>query len=159
MTPVEERFWSKVDASGDCWEWTAHVRATGYATYPIWNAGRVLTPYVHVFAYRCLVGEIPKGLDLDHLCRNPRCVNPDHLEPVTHRENLRRSPVTAMGRTHCSNGHPFDEANTGWFLKGGTAPRRYCRICQRARIAAFRRRARALKHTASNQEAPPAASA
>lgn len=71
-----------VDASGDCWEWTAHVQENGY--------GRWQNEWAHRKVWEFLVGPIPKGLDVDHLCMNKRCVNPDHLEPVTRAENMRR---------------------------------------------------------------------
>jgi hypothetical protein len=83
--------------------------------------------------------QVPVGLELDHLCRNPSCVNPDHLEPVPHVENLRRSPLTLAGRnirkTHCPSEHPYDEKNTyRWRNK------RYCRICINVNSKASRQR-------------------
>lgn len=84
----EERFWSKVDVSGDCWEWTANIGIGGrYGAFKIDNKNRP----AHRIAYELVVGPIPDGLELDHLCRNTKCVRPDHLEPVTHLENMRRS--------------------------------------------------------------------
>lgn len=80
------RFWAKVDASGDCWEWTGALHWFGYGMFRV--LGRTVTAYW--FAYTTLVGPVPVGLELDHLCRSQRCVNPDHLEPVTHAENIRR---------------------------------------------------------------------
>src|SRR5438105_7122344 len=85
-----ERFWSKVDRGGDadCWSWLASKDRDGYGFFcvskdrPDDRAYRV--------AYRLLVGPIPNGLELDHLCRNPGCVNPTHLEPVSHRVNVLR---------------------------------------------------------------------
>lgn len=86
-TDPNERFWSKVDASGDCWEWTAGKTSNGYgAFYP--------TPHSQIAAHRwvwqSLVGPIPDGLQIDHLCRNKGCVNPDHLEPVSFTVNQHR---------------------------------------------------------------------
>lgn len=72
----------------DCWLWTGYVAAGGYGEFHL--AGR--TRKAHRVAYELLVGPVPEGLDLDHLCRVRRCVNPEHLEPVTRQENLRRSP-------------------------------------------------------------------
>jgi hypothetical protein len=82
------RFWSKVDKGGPggCWVWTASLNNMGY---PRFNAGD-REMLAHRFAYEDVVGPIPDGLELDHLCRRPVCVNPAHLEPVTHRENMRR---------------------------------------------------------------------
>lgn len=84
--PIQERFWEKVDATGDCWEWTS-TRRNNYGRF--WIEG---TRFVqaHRQAWEFLVGLIPEGLHLDHLCRNVGCVNPDHLEPVTPQENFRR---------------------------------------------------------------------
>lgn len=91
--PTDQRFWAKVDAEGICWEWTSTVDGTGYGKIKI---ARVWVP-AHRWAYETLVGPIPAGLELDHLCRIRRCVNPDHLEPVTTTENLRRMHAA---RTH-----------------------------------------------------------
>ena len=76
------RFWPKVAESGDCWVWTAFRMPNGY--------GQFDKQYAHRWAYEHLRGEIPEGLELDHLCRVRHCVNPWHLEPVTHAENHRR---------------------------------------------------------------------
>lgn len=126
----EERFWSKVDASGDCWVWTASVSIGGYGKYSISSGGKTTYPYAHRHSYSILVGDVPAGMDLDHVCRNRRCVNPDHLEPVTHRENLLRGGTLAgvnARKTHCKNGHEFTEENTRTNGKG-----RACMTCHRA---------------------------
>lgn len=107
---TEARFWAKVDASGDCWMWTAGQSSTGYGGFRFedrWQGA-------HRVAYTLLVGPIPEGYELDHLCRVRRCVNPDHLEPVLHRENVVRGlgPVHQRAKTTCKRGHPFDAANT-----------------------------------------------
>lgn len=86
--PLAERFWSKVDRDGGpdcCWPWLA-ARANGYGKFYV--DGRMVR--AHRFAYELLVGPIPEGLVLDHLCAVTFCVNPAHLEPVTQRENARR---------------------------------------------------------------------
>jgi hypothetical protein len=88
---------------------------------------------VHRWFYEQANGPIPDGLELDHLCRNPRCCNPAHLEAVTHAENMARGK--AAQQTHCIQGHPFDEANT-YYRRSGT---RDCRACNRNRA---RQRAR-----------------
>jgi hypothetical protein len=145
MTTTREaaRFWAKVDFSDGCWEWTASRRSDGYAQFKV--DGR--TVLVHRLAYELVVGPIPEGLTLDHLCRNRACVNPDHLEPVTHRENVLRgenfSAVNAAA-THCANGHPFDEANTYTYPAGkGGQTHRACRACNRAAAARYKERQKA----------------
>lgn len=87
---LDARFWKYVDASGDCWEWRGGRNMRGYGQYHVdqWR-----TVQAHRYAYWLTVMSIPDGLELDHLCRNKGCVNPDHLEPVTHAENVRRSPA------------------------------------------------------------------
>lgn len=129
----EERFWPKVDKTPTCWLWIGAIGSGGYGNFYISNVGRkIRTTLAHHWAYEQLIGPVPEGLDLDHLCRNRACVNPAHLEPVTRSTNLRRGVGTA-GRTECPQGHPYDEANTyhdpltGW---------RQCRQCRAARDAA-----------------------
>ena len=107
-----------------CLEWTGTV-ANGYGT--IKHGGR--NHRAHRLIYSLVVGPIPEGLVIDHLCRNKRCVNPAHLEAVTVRENtLRGVGPTAqnMAKTHCLRGHPFSDANTRWDGRG-----RVCRECHR----------------------------
>lgn len=106
-----ERFWSKVEvASPGCWWWTAARIGPGYGSFRLEGKSRL----AHRLAYQMLVGPIPDGLELDHLCRNRACVNPDHLEPVTHAENIRRGAFRAVHRANrlahktCSQGHPYD---------------------------------------------------
>lgn len=86
---LAERFWPKVDASGDCWEWTGARNPEGYGRIGAGRRGSA-TLHAHRVAWELLVGPVPAHLELDHLCRNPRCVNPDHLEPVSRTENIRR---------------------------------------------------------------------
>jgi hypothetical protein len=122
-----ERFWEKVDKSGGCWEWTAYKRQ-GYGRFSM-PGGPVLA---HRLAWLMLIGPIPAGLVLDHLCRNPGCVNPAHLEPVTPGVNVMRGtgPIAANAtKTHCPAGHPYDRIS---------AKRRECRTCDRDRHRAAR---------------------
>jgi hypothetical protein len=121
----EERFWSRVSV-GDCWEWTGTVTRKGYGLVKFPDHRRKV---VHRQAWEMLVGPIPDGLDLDHLCRNRKCLNPDHLEPVTRRENLMRGATLARvnaQKTHCPQRHPYAGANLGI----GSAGDRYCRSCR-----------------------------
>jgi len=110
------RFWAKVSVTSPsrCWLWTACKTAGGYGRIRMRNhLPRVQN--AHRVAYELLVGAIPKGLDLDHLCRVPACVNPYHLEPVTRRENTLRGenpPAWNNRKTHCMRGHEFSSENT-----------------------------------------------
>lgn len=129
------RFWAKVDKTDTCWLWRAAAKSEGYGSFRV---GQRATP-AHRWAYEQARGPIPPGLDLDHLCRVPRCVNPDHLEPVTRQINILRGQGFAARNavvTHCPRGHAYDEANTYIRPKGN----RMCRACHR--IDEARRRAR-----------------
>jgi hypothetical protein len=125
---LEERFWAKVNKTETCWLWTGASSQLGYGR--LWVNGK--WPQAHRLAYEWLVGPIPPGLVLDHLCRRPACVNPTHLEPVTQRENVARGVgpqvVSAMrqAQTHCKRGHEFTEANT-YMYRGS----RCCRTCNK----------------------------
>lgn len=117
-----------------CWIWTAADNGVGYGVAYFEERMQC----THRITYKVIVGPIPEGLKLDHLCRVPACCNPDHLEPVTHRENVRRGNAGGhywAALTHCKRGHPFDEQNTA--RRSG---RRHCRAC--ARITQRARRAR-----------------
>jgi hypothetical protein len=121
---VIARFWSKVaiDPSG-CLMWTTGRNIDGYGKFH-WDGKDIPA---HRFVYEALVGPIPDGLVIDHLCRVRHCVRPDHLEAVTPRVNTLRGEnhvADQVTRTHCPQGHPYDAANTR--IKSG---KRECRIC------------------------------
>ena len=124
----EQRFIALAGSPDDrdgCWLWTGHVGPHGYARFDG-------VAWAHRWSYEHFVGPIPVGLEIDHLCRNRSCVNPDHLEPVTRRENLLRGDTFASrnaAKTHCIHGHEFTPANTYVAAGGG----RYCRTCRAER--------------------------
>src|SRR5690554_6462185 len=104
--PPLDRFWPKIDRTDDCWLWIGKINNRGYGLFYLDRRMQA----AHRAAYQLLVGPIPDGLDLDHTCRVRRCVNPDHLEPVTHRENLLRGASFAAvnaAKTHCPHGHEY----------------------------------------------------
>ena len=100
------RFFSKVDKTSSCWMWTG-PKSYGYGKFSI---GRK-TCLAHRFAYERLKGQIPNGLQLDHLCRNKACVNPEHLEPVTNRENALRAVPFIPKTNTCQKGHELTTDN------------------------------------------------
>lgn len=127
--PLATRFWAKVVESGECWLWTGSTdKMSGYGRIRIDRS----TKYVHRVSYELMVGDIPEGLHLDHLCRNRACVNPYHLDPVTSGVNTRRSPITHGNETHCPAGHAYEGDNLAIY-----AGRRNCRTCNIARCRAF----------------------
>lgn len=88
------KFWDRVVAGGEgCWLWDGNISGSGYGylSQRVGAEGRPASVYAHRMAYEMFVGEVPAGLEVDHLCRVRSCVRPDHLEPVTHAENVRRS--------------------------------------------------------------------
>jgi hypothetical protein len=133
---LESRFWAKVEKTDGCWIWTGAKITAGYGhiTRGRRDEGHVLA---HRLSYELHVGPIPDGLVIDHLCRNPACVNPAHLEPVTQRENSRRglAPGFAGVRaTECHRGHALPE--NGYYRKGGGSLVA-CRACRREDYAAL----------------------
>lgn len=132
---LPERFWAKCtpEPNSGCWIWTAALDSIGYGST---NGPSGRTCKAHRLAYLTLVGPVPIGLELDHKCRTRCCVNPAHLEPVTHRENMRRSAPAR--RPTCPAGHQYTGRNL--ILHKG---RRSCRTCMYDRNREFKKRARA----------------
>lgn len=121
-----------------CWVWLKNACAKGYGGFTLYP-GKSVRPYR--YCYVLLVGPVPDGLELDHLCRNRACCNPAHLEPVTHRENVLRGEGLAAKQarqTHCIHGHPFSGSNL-IFQKSGRA----CRACHNASTKEYKRQRRA----------------
>ena len=125
--PFYKQFWALVQKTDDCWLWVGGHRRRCYGSLKV----KGKTVFAHRVAYEELVGPIPKGLTLDHLCRNRPCVRPSHLEPVSLKVNILRGQGPAARnatKTHCIHGHEFTEANT-YSYRGG----RFCRQCIRRR--------------------------
>jgi hypothetical protein len=119
-----QKFLSQINISENgCWEWQgSYVTNRNGAKYgTFWN-GKTLQ-LSHRFSYEYFIGPIPPGKEMDHLCRNTICCNPDHVEPVTHLENMQRG--INKTKVTCSHGHPFSVENTRIGQKG----RRYCHAC------------------------------
>src|SRR3990167_11441832 len=112
MNPVDiKRFMDKIKKTDNCWIWTATKTPKGYGQFSL--NGKMVR--VHRVSYQLFKGDIPNGLMLDHLCRNPSCVNPDHLEAVTNKVNqLRGNTIIAkqVSTTHCPKGHEYTKENT-----------------------------------------------
>ena len=121
---LPERFAQKVEADGECWLWMASKDPCGYGQF-YWQR-RVRK--AHCVAYELVVGPVPTGLELDHLCRIRHCVRPSHLDPVPHLVNVKRG-IHGVLTTHCPSGHAYDATNTHMKQGGG----RKCRACDRDR--------------------------
>ena len=119
--------------TSSCWIWAGGMTGNGYGNY--------CNKPAHRAVYEALVGEIPEGLQLDHLCRVRACVNPEHLEPVTASENMKRTvpyrslsgaALASHNMTHCKRGHEFNKENTRYFHREGRDNlQKDCRICRK----------------------------
>jgi hypothetical protein len=129
---VEQRFWEKVNKTDTCWLWTAYLSPRGYGHFVSGVTGS--SRLAHRISYELLVGKIPDGLVLDHLCRVPACVNPSHLEPVTNAENIRRgvAGLRNKSKTRCPRDHEYTPENTVFRSRTRGGVNRVCRICDRA---------------------------
>lgn len=142
-TETEARFRRMIgtpDANG-CWPWTGSIRPDGYGTFGVKNPETKrynTSEYAHRVSYTLFVGEIEKGKVLDHTCRNRRCVNPSHLEPVEFRENVLRGEAHAARnavKTHCPKGHPLSGENLKLDKRPNGKVARRCRQCANAAVA------------------------
>ena len=123
--PADERFWEKVNKTDSCWLWTAATNGAGYGVLGMQSAPRGHV-YAHRFSYELRRGAIPEGMQLDHICRTTRCVNPDHLEAVTPKTNyLRGASPSAINaaKTMCPLGHELAPKSNG---------KRFCPTCHNA---------------------------
>lgn len=133
----QTHFWFMVDntaGESECWPWLGTVQNKGYGQFRV--NGRMVV--AHRISYELTKGTVPTGLELDHLCRNPGCVNPTHLEAVTRQVNILRSNGMAARhavKTHCPQGHAYDLLNTKQYQG-----RRYCRACLRINSRNYRAR-------------------
>ena len=133
------------EPNSGCWLWDGSLSTSGYASTGVYRSDRnqAVTTHAHIVLYEILVGPVPHGLELDHVCRQRSCVNPRHLEPVTHQVNvLRGAAPTADNarRSVCVNGHPLTPDNlvTSMMDRG-----RFCRTCHNARVMRYTRNRRA----------------
>lgn len=122
-----KRYLSKItiNNSTNCWEWNAGKFNSGYGAFSL----NGFVKYAHRVSYEHYVGNIPENFQIDHLCRVRGCVNPEHLEPVTFEENIKRSSLSNVSKTHCINGHIFDDKNT--YMRSNN--KRECKECHRLR--------------------------
>jgi hypothetical protein len=133
------RFWTKVDYSGDCWLWAGATNGSGYGQF---KAGPGAPVMAHRWAHEDILGPIPDGHEVDHLCGTKLCVRPEHLEAVTPWTNKMRSTSGSaknFAKTHCVNGHEFTPENTYKKSDGS----RVCVACRR--LAGARHRAKVKK--------------
>jgi len=139
--PEEERFWEKVDKSGpnpdfpDCWEWTANKVKT-YGMFSCRRNGINKKVQTHKYIWEKLNGPVTGGLEVCHLCNNPPCVRPDHLEVGSRSHNQRYSVMYGnhkeSRKTHCKHGHPYDEENTIYKISKRTGFKtRDCKECHK----------------------------
>ena len=136
---LADRLWANVNKDGPisehrpelgpCWLWLKYKNPNGYGEIMATIKGKRRAWLCHRISFEILVGPIPRGKELDHLCRTPACLNPAHLEAVTHTENILRgnSPYAQKARqTHCSRGHEFTPDNT---MRNSVSGTRFCRLC------------------------------
>jgi hypothetical protein len=120
----------KIDKNTGCWNWTAALDGDGYGQIKIRKI-RISPLRAHRVSYEAFVCEIPTDRQLDHLCRNRKCINPEHLELVTCKENIRRNPRIVANE--CRKGHKLTDENTYYSRKGNSTVRS-CKICKKEKV-------------------------
>jgi len=138
IPPIIETFLATARPADECWIWTGALDTFGYGFVNYQSTGCRGQTKTHRFVYALLVGDIPEGLTLDHLCRVRNCVNPDHLEPVSQQINLLRGDTIAASnaaKTHCPRGHALVGDN---LVPTGLRKARRCRICARQALRSWR---------------------
>ena len=136
--PLVERFWDYVwpEPTSGCWLWSGAIADTGYGSIRT-SRPEPRTLLAHRLSYELTNGPIPEGLELDHKCRVRCCVNPEHLEPVTHSVNHRRGIGFNRRKMHCPKGHSYAGENLRIGIRGDGSKFRMCRICSNAARARF----------------------
>lgn len=138
--PLFDRFCEGFDYDSlwDCWVWNKSINPGGYGI--LWCKERQVMRLAHRVAYELFAGVIPDGLEIDHICRNRRCVNPDHMEPVTRRVNVLRgnSPIQlrerARAKTHCVHGHLYTPETVCMERRNGGTYSRRCKECRKLKL-------------------------
>lgn len=136
LQKLDKRLIDKIRLTDNCWEWVASKFPNGYGQS--WDYDIQMCTTAHRVVYKALVGSIPEGMHLDHLCRNIICVNPSHLEIVTPRENLLRGTGASSrnaAKTHCTRGHLFSPETTRHNSRGD----RVCKPCDVIRTRKYKK--------------------
>ncbi len=125
----------------ECWDWLGTINKDGYGQVNVRRLGKWTTTTAHRFSYDLHIGMVNDGLHIDHLCKNRRCVNPDHLEAITRQENVNRSTIGHQRRamTQCKYGHPLSGDNVRLW-RG----HRICKQCQYRNLVSSRSRRKAM---------------
>lgn len=120
MRSNEERFWAKVDKTGDCWLWMGAL-SRGYGSFHSDDR----TKFAHRFAYELATGPIPEGLDIDHICRVKRCVRPDHLRPTTRSQNNQNHGGSQANSRSGIRGVSWHKGSKKWYVMASLNKKRY----------------------------------
>lgn len=131
MSDVEARFWNMVETGPGCWTWKGSHNKGGYGLF--WPQWRSTWP-AHRYMYWMEIGELIEGMEIHHICNNPGCVNPEHLEQVTKQYNMRQGRKAQQ--THCVRGHEYTTENT--YIKPNGC--RDCKACRKERSSKRRLR-------------------